>query len=67
MEMIQLFLYFNLYFFTKTFESLFNNLIGQDGIICDFVGWWSGLKKCVNSIDNDIDLDNTLESMGTNN
>ena len=37
-------------FFTKNFDTLFNNVLGQDGTICDDVGWWGGLNKDVDSI-----------------
>ena len=68
MKILQLFLYWSLDFFTKTLESLFNNALGQDDIICDDVGWWSGLNKCGDIIDNvDIGLRYIVEVMGTNN
>ena len=42
--------------------------MGQDGIICDYVGFWIGFNKGVNIID-DVDMVfwNTAEGMGTNN
>ena len=45
MKLLQFVLYWIITFFTKNFESLFNTLLGQDGLICDDVGWWSGLNK----------------------
>ena len=63
----QLFLYCSLDFFTKNFDSLFNTILGQDGIICDGVGWWSGSNKGGNRIyDVDIGLCNIVEGMGDN-
>ena len=61
MKLMQLFSYCSLAFFTKTFESLFNTVLGQDGLIFDDVGWWSGLNKVGDSIyDVDIILPNIL-------
>ena len=42
-------------FFYKNFESLFNTVLGQDGLICDDVGWWSALNKGSYGID-DVDI-----------
>ena len=54
--------------FTKKMEYLFNTVFGQDGIICDGVGWWSGFNKGFNIIEDiDIGLWNIVEGMGTNN
>ena len=36
--------------FPKNYESLFNNLIGQDVLVFDDFGWWRGMNKCVDSI-----------------
>ena len=36
---------------TKNIESLFNNVLVNDGIVCDGVGWLSGFNKCGNLID----------------
>ena len=42
--------------------------MGQDGLICDDVGWESGIKKAGNIIYNvDIGLWEILEGMGPNN
>ena len=55
-------------FFNKNFESLFNNVLGQDGIICEDVGWWSGFNKVDDRIyDVDIGLHDIVEGMGSNN
>ena len=55
-------------FFTKNLESLFNTVLGQDGIICNGVGLWSGFTKCGNSIaDVGIGFCNNMEGTGTNN
>ena len=68
MKLLQLFSYCSLAFFTKTFESLFNTVLGQDGLIFDDVGWWSGLNKGNNIIyDVDIILPDILEGMGDKN
>ena len=45
MKLMQLFSYCSLASLTKTFESLFNTVMDQDGLIFDDVGWWSGLNK----------------------
>ena len=40
----------------------------QDGIVCDGVGWWSGLNKGGDGIyDVDMVLGDIVEVMGTNN
>ena len=68
MEMLQLFLYHRLAFFTKNIESLFNTVLGQDGIICDDICWWSGFNKSGDIIDGIyIGPCNIVELMGTNN
>ena len=68
MKLLQLFPYCSLDFFTKTFEYLFNNVLGQDGIICDDVGCWSGINKGDDSIyDVDIGLCDISEVMEANN
>ena len=42
--------------------------MGQDGIMCDDVDYWSGFNKCGDWIDNvDIGLCNIVEGMRTNN
>ena len=66
--MLQLFLYYSLAFFIKNLEYLLYIVLGQDGLICDDVGWWSGFNKCGNIIDDvEIGFYNTVEGMGTNN
>ena len=45
MKLLQLFSHFRFTFLSKTFESLFDNVLIKDGIICDDAGCWSGLKK----------------------
>ena len=68
MEMMQLLLYYTLAFFTKNIDYLVNIVLGQYGIICYDIGWWSGFNKVGNSIDSvDIGLLNTVEGMRTNN
>ena len=55
-------------FFYKNFESLFNTVLGQDGLICDDVGWWSALNKGSYGIDDvDIGFGKIMQGMGTNN
>ena len=54
--------------FNKKCESLFKNFLGQDSLICDDVGWWSGFNKGDDSIyDVDIRLHNIVEVMGSDN
>ena len=49
-------------------QYLFNTALGQDGIICDDVGWWSELNNCGDSIyDVGISLRDIVEGMGANN
>ena len=68
MKLLKLFLHCILAFFTKNFESQFNNLLGQDVIICDNVGWWSGFNKGVGIIQNiNIGLGYIVKGMVTNN
>ena len=64
MELLKLFSYCSLELFTKHFEFLFNTILGQDDLTCDDVGWWSGLNKGVNIIDDvDIGFCNTVEGI----
>ena len=55
MELLLIFLYFSLAFFTKNLESLSNNVLGKDGLTCDDVGWWIGFNKGGNII-YDVDI-----------
>ena len=65
---MQLFLYGILKFYLQNFESMFNNVLGQDGIIYDDVSLWSEFNKCGDSIDYvDIGFGDIVEVMGTNN
>ena len=53
--------------FTKNIESLFNTVLVQDGIICDYVGWCSGFNKVGNIVEVvGIVFYNTVVGMGTN-
>ena len=46
---------------SKNFESLFNNVLSQDGLICVYIGWWIGITKSENKIyDVDIVLSDIL-------
>ena len=68
MELLQLFSYWSVAFFTNNLEALFNTELGQDGLVCDDIGWLSGFKKGGNRIDDvDIGFWNAMEGMGTNN
>ena len=68
MKLLQLFSHCSLSFFTKNFDSLFNIGLGQDGLIWDDVGWWSGLKKVGDRIyDFVIGLWDIVEGMGSYN
>ena len=54
--------------YTKYIDSQNNNVMGQDGLICDDVGWWIGFNEGGNSIEDvDIGFCSTVEGMGTNN
>ena len=39
MKLLQLFSQFRLVFLSKDLKSLFDNLLGKDGLIFDDVGW----------------------------
>ena len=68
MKLLYLFFYFSLYLLTKEHEYLFDNVLRQDGLICDDVGWWSGLEKGGNIINNvDVGFCNTVKFIGSNN
>ena len=65
--MLKLILYCSLDFFKK-FHSLYNTVLGQDGLICDCVGWWNAFNKYINIIDDiDIGLCDIVKDIGTNN
>ena len=54
--------------FPKNFHPLFNIVLGQDGLIYDDVGWWSGRNKGYDRIENiGIGLGDIVEVIGTNN
>ena len=66
-KLLKLFLYCSLEFPPKNFESLFHTVFVQDDLICDDAGWWSGLNKGGDIIDNsEIGLGDIVERMGTN-
>ena len=53
---------------SKECESLFNTVLGQDGLICDDVGWWSGFNKGGYGIGNICRcIVNIVEGMGNSN
>ena len=63
---MQLFSYCNLSIPPKTFESLFNTVLGQDGLIFDDVGWWSGFNKGCDIVHGvDIGIGKIVEGVGT--
>ena len=67
MKLLKLFLYCGLDFLTQNFESLFNNVLFQDGLICDDDVWCSGLNKGGDIIyDVGIGLHGIVEGMGSN-
>ena len=68
MKLLQLFSYGSFDFSPKNFESLFNTVLGWDGIVCNDVGWRSGLNEGGDSIYNfGIGLRKIMEGMGANN
>ena len=68
MELLQLFLYWSLAFFTKNLDSLFNTVLGRDGVIFDDVVWCGRFNKVGNLVDDvEIRLCNTVKAMRTNN
>ena len=67
MKILQLFLHCSLKFLSKNFESLFDNVLGKYGIICDDFGWRSGFNKGSDGVDEvDIVLGDIMEGTGTN-
>ena len=55
-------------FFTKTFDSLFNTVLVQDGLIFDDFCWWSVLNNSDDMIyDFYIYLCNIVDGIGANN
>ena len=68
MKLLQLFSHCSLEFLSKTFQSLFDTVLGQDGIICDDSGCWSGSKKISDGFDDvDISLSDIMEIPVTKN
>ena len=68
MKRLQFFLHCSLDFLSKNFDSIFDTVLGKDGIICDNIGWWSGLNKGSDGVDDiGIVLVEIMEGMGTNN
>ena len=68
MKMLQLFLHCIIDFLSKSFESLFDTVLGKDGIICDDVGWWIGFNKGSDVVEDvDIGLVKIMEGTRTNN
>ena len=66
--MLQLFFYCSLALLTKNFEYLSNNVLGQDGLICDDVGCRRGFNKGGDKIyDVGLDHNKILEGMVYNN
>ena len=68
MKLLQLFLYCSLKLLPLNFDSLFNTVLGQDGLIFYDVGWCSGFNNGCDVIDNvDMGLGDIVKGMGTNN
>ena len=68
MKMLQLFFTEASPFFPKNFESLFNTLLGQDSLLFDDIGWWSGFNKGGDIIYGvNVGLHGIVEGIGTNN
>ena len=66
-ETVSIIFHCSLAFFFKNVESIFDTVLGKDGIICDDVGWWSGFNKVSNIINNvGIGFCNTMNFIGTN-
>ena len=68
MKLLQLFLYCSLDFLSGDLKSLIDDILGQDGFICDDFGWWSRFNKSSNGV-NDVDIGHVeiMEFVGTNN
>ena len=68
MKLLQLFLHFIINFLFRYSNSLFDIVLGKDGLICDDVFLQSRLKKYSYGVDDvDICLGNIMEVTGTNN
>ena len=53
---------------SKNFESLFNTVLGQDGLIFDDVGWWSGFNKGCDIVHGvEIGIGKIVEGVGKKN
>ena len=67
-KLLQLFLHCSHSVLSKDFESLFDNVLGKDGLILNDVVWWIGPNISGNGIgDVDIGLGKIMEGMGTKN
>ena len=54
--------------FSKDLKSVFDAVLGQDGLIFDDVGWWIRFKKVSDGVDGiDIGHGNVVEGTGTKN
>ena len=68
MKLLQIFSHYSLYFLSKTFEHLFDTAWGQDSLVCDDVGWWSGFKTFSDGVDDvSIGIGEIMGGTGTNN
>ena len=66
MKLLKLFSHCSLEFPPKSFDSLFDTVLGQDGLICDCVGWWSEFNKVGDGVDYiNIGLGNITEGAET--
>ena len=68
MKLFQLFLHPILAFLYKYFESLFDTVLFQYGLVCVDISWWISFNKVSKAVDNvDIGLDRIMDCTGTNN
>ena len=67
-KLLQLFFHCSLASFFKYLKSVFDAVLGQDGLIFDDVGWWIRFKKVSDVVDGiDIGHGNVVEGTGTKN
>ena len=68
MKLLQLFSHRSFDFLSKYLKALLDDLLSQDGLICDDIGWCSRLKISSNRVNGIyIGLGDIMEGTGTRN
>ena len=67
-KLFQLFSHCSLEFLSEDLKSLLDDILGQDGFMCDDVSWWRRFNKISDGV-NDVDVGHVeiMEFVGTNN